>query len=110
MLAGDKAHIITVFEFPPRAFWRILVKAESLYGGSTSFFLPKALSANVLMTFPKTSKLLLILQPSLSLAPVAPVEFALSLPAKSTRFIFDNFSDFAFPTLCICLNSIVTIV
>ena len=29
-LAGEIAHIIVVFEFPPRAFWRILVSAESL--------------------------------------------------------------------------------
>ena len=37
------------------------------------------------MTFPKTNKLLFILHPSFNLAPVAPVELALSLPAKSTK-------------------------
>ena len=99
MLAGDKAQIITVLELPPKAFCKIRVKAESLYGGNTSFFLPKALSAKVFITFPRTNKLLLILHPSFNLAPVAPVEFALSLPAKSTKLILDFFSDFAFPTV-----------
>ena len=51
-----------------------------------------------------------MLHPSFNLAPVAPVELALSLPAKSTKLILDNFSDLVFPTVCICLNSIVTIV
>ena len=51
-----------------------------------------------------------MLQPSFNLAPVAPVELARSLPAKSTKFILDNFSDFNLPCVFTCLNSIVTIV
>ena len=39
------------------------------------------------MTFPKVVKLLLILAPSLSLVPLAPVDSALSDPAKSTNEI-----------------------
>ena len=50
-----------------------------------SFFLPVALSASVLITLPRTSRLLFMLQPSLSLSPVAPVEELLSLPARSTK-------------------------
>lgn len=39
------------------------------------------------MTFPRADRDLLILAPSLSRSPVAPVLSALSDPAKSTRFI-----------------------
>lgn len=38
-------------------------------------------------TFPSVVRLLLMLAPSLSLAPVAPVELARSEPARSTRLV-----------------------
>ena len=44
-------------------------------------------SARAEMTFPKVVKLLLILAPSLSRVPLAPVDSALSDPAKSTNEI-----------------------
>lgn len=44
------------------------------------------------MTFPSVVRLLLILAPSFSRVPLAPVESALSDPAKSTNDIFDTFS------------------
>lgn len=47
-------------------------------------------SAKAEMTLLRVVSDWLILAPSLSLFPCAPVEFALSLPAKSTRLIFDT--------------------
>ena len=44
------------------------------------------------MTLPSVVKLLLILAPSLRRVPLAPVESARSLPAKSTKLILDTFS------------------
>ena len=79
------AQIIKVLELPPKAFCKILVKHESLYGTMIFFPLPIALSARVDITNPKTDKLLLIPAASLSLSPVAPVLPTFSLPAKSTR-------------------------
>ena len=58
-----------------------------------------ALSAKQLITFPKISKDLFILHPSLSLSPVAPVEPERSEPAKSTKLIMLNFSLFFFATI-----------
>lgn len=51
------------------------------------------ISANAEMTLPSVVKLLLMLAPSLSRVPLAPVESARSLPAKSTKLIFDTFSE-----------------
>lgn len=48
-------------------------------------------SANADITFPNVVKLLLILAPSFKRVPLAPVESALSEPAKSTKLIFDTF-------------------
>ena len=39
-------------------------------------------------TFPKADRLLLMFAPSFNVAPEAPVLFTLSLPAKSTKFIY----------------------
>jgi len=47
-------------------------------------------STSALMTFPKADKLLLMFAPSFSVAPLAPVDFALSLPAKSTKLTLAN--------------------
>ena len=62
---------------------------ESRYGMKSSpFFFPFLLSdaeARAAMTFPKVVSDLLILAPSFRRWPVAPVEFARSEPAKSTR-------------------------
>ena len=92
MDAGEMAQIMMVLELPPSAFYRILVRAESLYGTMDFFSLPIALSAKILIQVPKTVRLLLIAQPSLSLSPVAPVCPAFSEPAKSTRLMTENFS------------------
>jgi len=67
------AQIMSVFELPPKAFCKIRVKQESLYGTITFFPFPIALSASVEITNPSTDKLLLIPAASLSLSPVAPV-------------------------------------
>ncbi len=72
-VAGETAQIIKVFELPPKAFCKILVKQESLYGTMIFFPFPIALSANVEITKPKTDKLLLIPAASFSRSPVAPV-------------------------------------
>lgn len=47
-------------------------------------------SANADITFPKVVKLLLILAPSFSRVPLAPVESARSDPAKSTKLILET--------------------
>jgi len=72
-VAGEIAQIIRVFEFPPRAFCKIRVRQESLYGTTIPFPFPIALSAKVEITKPKTDKDLLIPAAYLSLSPVAPV-------------------------------------
>lgn len=41
-------------ELPPKAFYKILVKADSQYGVTVSVFLPKDLSAKLLITLPNT--------------------------------------------------------
>lgn len=79
-----------VFEFPPKAFCKILVNADSQYGTTFPSPLPTALSANVLMTFPRVDNERLIAHPSLSRSFVAFVFFYHSEPAKSTRFMTEN--------------------
>mmetsp|Transcript_18435 Transcript_18435/g.38382 ORF Transcript_18435/g.38382 Transcript_18435/m.38382 type:complete len:306 (+) Transcript_18435:1764-2681(+) len=73
---------------PPRLFLRMRVSLLSLKGMKTVFppFPPfLALSPSLLMTAPRARRLLLMLLPSLSWFPVAPVLFCLSEPARSTR-------------------------
>lgn len=53
--------------------------------------------ANADITLPRVIKLLFIIAPSANRSPVAPVEPALSEPAKSIRFISDDFSLIFFP-------------
>ena len=53
---------------------------------------PESISARAEMTFPRVVKDLLMLAPSLSRVPLAPVESARSLPARSTRLILLTFS------------------
>ena len=93
------AHIIRVLELPPRAFYRIRVKEESLYGINLFFF-----SAKAEITYPNTDRDLLIDPASLNLSPVAPVLPTFSEPAKSTKLITDNLF------FVIYLNSIYIIV
>ena len=50
-------------------------------------FEPASASADI--TLPRVTRDLLMWAPSLSVFPVAPVWFALSLPARSTRFNWD---------------------
>jgi len=69
--------------FPPREFLSKKVSFESLY--LICLYLPLEISARELITYPKTVKLLFILQPSLNLSFSALVSFYLSLPAKSTK-------------------------
>jgi len=90
---GLIAQIIYVFELPPRAFYSILVKFEFLYGITILFF-PFCFSTKALITFPKVDRLRLIILPSLSLSPVAPVCEDFSDPAKSIRLMTDNFYAF----------------
>ena len=59
-VAGLMAQIIRVFELPPRAFYRIRVNDESLYGTTIFFPFPIALSAKVEITNPKIVRDLLI--------------------------------------------------
>lgn len=72
-VAGDIAQIIKVFEFPPKAFCRILVKADYLYGGTVPLPFPMALSAKFSITLPRTVNDLLIFVACFRTAPWAPV-------------------------------------
>jgi hypothetical protein len=90
--AGERAAIIVVFEFPPNAFLRMNVSLDSLYGTYMVLFPVVLFYAKTEMHFPRTESDLLMFEPSFSLSPVAPVEAALSEPAKSTRLISLIFS------------------
>jgi hypothetical protein len=101
------AQIIIVFELPPNAFCKILVKFESLYGTTAFLDFPWDFSARTLIQVPNTVRLLLIAEPSFNLKPSAPVYPAFSEPARSTRFMHENFSTFLPYSVLIYLNSIV---
>lgn len=78
-----------VLAFPPRKGFKIYVNLLSRYG-ITSYLdpdFPDILSARLLITFPRTIRLLLILAPSANLSPYAPVLPARSEPAKSTKLM-----------------------
>src|ERR1700744_4523722 len=93
MSAGEMAAIIEVMELPPRESLSNHVRIESRYGTMEAFFfLPTETSARAAMTRPRGDNERLISAPSFKRAPVAPVEFALSEPAKSTKLILDTFS------------------
>ncbi len=93
------AATMAVFEFPPRFSLSSHVSTESRYGMKSPFFFffPPAAdaaaaaaaladcSASAEMTFPSVVRLLLMLAPSLSLVPLAPVDSARSDPARSTK-------------------------
>jgi len=66
------AQIIVVFEFPPNAFYKILVKADSLYGTAIFLIFPKDCSAKAYMTLPNVCKDLLIKLAYLSLSLLSP--------------------------------------
>ena len=111
MFAGDKAAIMHVLVFPPRAFCNRNVSLDSLNGGAT--FFPSAFLARAEMTFPKIMRLLLILDPSFSLSPVAPVLSALSEPARSIKLMSEAFLFRTWPeslSMKIYLNWIVVTV
>lgn len=66
------AQIIVVLEFPPSAFYKILVNAESLYGTARFLFFPPESSANIYMTLPSVCKDLLIKLASFILSLLSP--------------------------------------
>jgi hypothetical protein len=80
---GERHAIISVYELPPRLYFKSYVSLLSLYG--TNFGLSPFYSVRAVMTFLKTNKLLLISIPSLSYWPVVPVRLCFSEPAKSTN-------------------------
>jgi len=86
--AGESAASMVHSELPPRDSCSTLVSFEFRKG--TKIFLPFAFSTRALMTFPRALRLLLMLAPSLSVCPLAPVPFCLSDPARSTRFSLAN--------------------
>ena len=65
---------------PKHLSWQHVAYSMTLEGVRTT-------SASAEMTLPSVVSDLLMLAPSLRRVPVAPVESALSLPAKSTRLI-----------------------
>jgi len=74
------------FEFPPNDSFRSQVSVLSLYG-MRSFLLNDAI------TRPNVDKLLLIIEASFNLSPDVPEVSHLSDPAKSTRQIFDVYTN-----------------
>mmetsp|Transcript_24181 Transcript_24181/g.39729 ORF Transcript_24181/g.39729 Transcript_24181/m.39729 type:complete len:279 (-) Transcript_24181:428-1264(-) len=91
MSAGDTAAIIIVLALPPRDSFSNHVSTESRYGTNT-FFFPVDKSARAEMQLPSAERLLLMAHASRSRSPVAPDSSARSLPAKSTKLIFDTLS------------------
>lgn len=67
------------------------------------------ISARALITFPRVVRLLLMLAPSFNRVPFAPVESALSDPAKSTSDILLTFSVIkpVILSCCCCVKNIV---
>ncbi len=91
--AGDKAAIITVLLFPPKAFWSNFVNTDSRYGTTIFRFEPDDISANADITFPNVDNDLFIFVLSFNRSPVAPVLAALSDPLKlkiNLIFIYKN--------------------
>ena len=82
---------MTVLELPLKESFNNLVNLESRYG--TYILLPLwFFSTKALIQFPKVNKDLLIFAPSINLNPLFFVAPALSLPAKSIKFNFPNFT------------------
>jgi len=71
---------MTVFVFPPRVSFSILVNLESLYGTKLLFFF----SDNIFMQFPSARRLLLIFAPSSIPLCYLSAEFR-SEPARSIK-------------------------
>jgi hypothetical protein len=88
-LAGEIAQIIVVFELPPKAFYKIRVKADSRYGIAIFLSFPTLCYANDYITRPNVCNDLFIKLAyfSLSLLSPTPVLDTRSLPARSTKFI-----------------------
>lgn len=82
--------------------WSNRVSFESLYGTWPLF--PSSHNAEI--TFPKAKRPLLILTPSLNRSPVAPVFFARSLPAKSTKWNFAHIMLSLGNKIYVCHNNI----
>ena len=103
--------IIYVFEFPPRQSCKILVSLEFLNVINCYLFFSIVDRAEI--TFPSSNKPRLIFIPSFKTAPVAPVFFALSEPARSTKknfaVIVPSYCYFPFPIMIDCLIVIVKI-
>ena len=101
--------IIYVFEFPPRQSCKILVSFEFLK--VINCYLCFSIVDKAEITFPSSSKPRLILMPSFRIAPVAPVFFALSEPARSTKknlaVIVPSYCSFPFPIIMDCLMVMV---
>ena len=80
--AGEQHAIILVLELPPKESYKILVSLLSRYGICIAFLVS---SVKAEITLPSAKRDLLIMIPSFIVAPVAPVFFARSDPAKSTK-------------------------
>ena len=78
---GETHASITVRELPPRLSCSNRVSFESRYGTCCWF------SQSALITLPSARRPLLIWMPSFSRSPLAPVRFARSDPARSTKCI-----------------------
>jgi len=74
--------IIYVLEFPPKLSWRILVNFEFRYVINWGYFF---YAANAEITFPNSRRPIFMFMPYFKVTPVAPVFFALSDPARSTK-------------------------
>jgi len=79
---GERHAIMSVYELPPRLYLRSWVNLDSLYG--TNLGLSPRYSVKLVITFLRTSKLLLISIDSLAWIPVVPVKLYFSEPARST--------------------------
>ena len=78
-----------------------IIKKLSLSVSVHSFYVEPTMSARAEMTRPRVVRDLLMLEPSFSRSPSAPVFPARSLPARSTRLILATFSVPSYTHICI---------
>lgn len=91
MQDGDTLTIITVQQFPPSESFKSRVNFESQYG-TCRFAAPFLLDwQRALMQFPRASKDLLMLAPSINLFPRLLVAAARSEPARSIKLSLATF-------------------
>jgi len=101
--------IIVVCALPPKLSLRSSVSTDPLYGTNWGVLDDDTLCCKVAITFLRAYNDKLILAASVLRYPVAPVCFNFSLPAKSTKFIFEYFMIISPDIFCLVSTDTVRI-